>query len=145
MVPHFAPFVFNSICMVQRDQPEIIILFATVDASVRGSRKIAANCVKHCDVRNSENRQSFERTLPGVGSPPTVQLGVLTFARRSVASTQRIVWSATYPRRYLAKLSFRHIRYRGLVRILLDIANTRGYILRRNLSNRHPSLDKLTR
>ena len=39
------------------------LLFATVDASVRGSRKIAANCVKHCDVRNSENRQDFERIL----------------------------------------------------------------------------------
>ena len=74
-----------------------LILFATVDASVRGSRKIAANCVKHCDVRNSENRQSIERTLHGVGSPPSVQVGVFTFARRSAASTQRIVRPATYP------------------------------------------------
>ena len=40
-----------------------LILFATVDALVRGSRKIAANCVKHCDVRNSEIRQVFERIL----------------------------------------------------------------------------------
>ena len=59
-----------------------LILFATVDASVRGSRKIAANCVKHCDVRNSENRQSIERTLHGAGSPPSVQVSVFTFARR---------------------------------------------------------------
>ena len=74
-----------------------LILFATVDALVRGSRKIAANCVKHCDVRNSENRQSIERTLHGVGSPPSVQVGVFTFARRSAASTQRIVRHATFP------------------------------------------------
>ena len=70
---------------------------ATMNALVRGSRKSTANCDKHCDVRNSENRQSIERTLHGVGSPPSVQVGVFTFARRSAASTQRIVWHATFP------------------------------------------------
>ena len=40
-----------------------ILLFATVNALVRGSRKNAANCDKHCDVRNSGNRQDFERIL----------------------------------------------------------------------------------
>ena len=39
------------------------MIFATVNALVRGSRKNAANCDTHCDVRNSENRQDFERIL----------------------------------------------------------------------------------
>ena len=38
-------------------------IFAMVNALVRGSRKNAANCDKHCDVRNSGNRQDFERIL----------------------------------------------------------------------------------
>ena len=38
-------------------------IFATVNALVRGSRKNAANCDTHCDVRNSEIRQVFERIL----------------------------------------------------------------------------------
>ena len=40
-----------------------ILIFATVNALVRGSRKNAANCDTHCDVRNSEIRQVFERIL----------------------------------------------------------------------------------
>ena len=39
------------------------LIFATVNALVRGSRKNAANCDTHCDVRNSEIRQVFERIL----------------------------------------------------------------------------------
>ena len=34
-----------------------------MNALVRGSRKNAANCDTHCDVRNSEIRQVFERIL----------------------------------------------------------------------------------
>ena len=74
-----------------------LILFATVDASVRGSRKNAANCDKHCDVRNSENRQSFERTLHGVGSPPSVQVGVFTFARRLRPVRSALFGTPRYP------------------------------------------------
>ena len=39
------------------------MISATVNALVRGSRKNAANCDTHCEVRNSENRQDFERIL----------------------------------------------------------------------------------
>ena len=102
------------------------LLFATVDASVRGSRKIAANCVKHCDVRNSENRQSFERTLHGVGSPPSVQVGVFTFARRLRPVRSALFGTARLHQecacRSLCPATFTNC---GLVSILHDIANTR--------------------
>ena len=39
------------------------MISATVNALVRGSRKNAANCDTHCEVRNSENLQDFERIL----------------------------------------------------------------------------------
>ena len=123
-----------------------LILFATVDASVRGSRKIAANCVKHCDVRNSENRQSIERTLHRVGNPRSVQVGVFTFARRlrpvrsALFGTPRFHMKCAW-RRFLSRhfrilwpgeYSARHRKHQE--------NKLRGVPLHRN-----PILDKLTR
>ena len=87
---------------------------ATVNALVRGSRKSTANCDKHCDVRNSENQQDFERVLCIEEISVCTWIGVIDLFGTALY-VQRTGYFATM------NMCWRNITWHGLCKAPLDV------------------------